>query len=365
MKASERNALVIEMLEDLYTRANDESYTIDESGYADAMDYLFTTTAWGFREIILVVVIGMKLDENYRASTGLYDCEPRGIYEHPIKEFFIDKNIPHRQSGPLNIAKATKGLNEAWAAQRRPQEVADNVLTIINYLENKPTKKKTDDVGISLLRRLIRETQRVEELSVDLDPSEDPDWIFHLCHELIEKTPDAGNTPQKIAAFLLKSYHNSMKTGIVVTGEDDRASVTSTTSKKPGDVNEESPLGEIYKVYEITVKLFGLARIRDSYDCIVSYNNANNSEINEVLVVCRKQDCPPDIMSSSLGLYLGKYEYQNITYRYLEIYEWIAETLQRMTAEGRLAFYNDLNNYISDVNTAEAVKKLWKELHSV
>ena len=364
MNARERNAKVREMLNSYYVLANDVSHTIDESAYSESMDYLFTTTAWGFREIVLVVVMAMKLDKNYRASKGFYDCKPRGIYETPIKEFLIEKNIPHRQSGPLNIAKAAKGLDKAWAAQRDPQAVAEKVLDIIDYLEDKPSTEKIDNVGVSLIRRLLNETQRVENLSVDLEPSEDPDKIFHLCYELITKTPDAGNTPQKISAFLLKNFHDSMGTGIVVTGEEDRASVTSTTSKKPGDVNEESADGEIYKVYEITVKSFGIPRIRDSYECVKAYNTANNSDIDEIIVVCRKQDCPNDLTNGGTGLYLGKYEYQNITYRYFDIFEWISTLLQRMTKLGRLHFYNDLNDYISDINTAETVKVLWRQLHS-
>ena len=141
------------------------------------------------------------------------------------------------------------------------------------------------------------------------------------------------------------------------------ASVTSTTSKKPGDVNEESSDGIIYKVYEITVKPFDLARIRDSYDCIIKYNEANNSDLNEIIVICRKEDCIIDMKKSGLYSYLGSYAYQNIMYYYWDIYEWVSDALQHMTQEGRIAFYNDLNTYIEDINTAEKVKKLWYKLH--
>lgn len=328
------------------------------------MDKLFTTDAWGFREIILVVVVGMKMDESYKASTGLYDCNPRAIYEGPIKEFLIENNIPHRKSGPLNIAKAAKGLDNAWAAQRRPQDVALKVVDIVNLLENSQIPDFVDMIGISLLRRLIAQSQRVEELNVEIEPSSDPEWLYMISRELIAKTPDAGNTPQKIAAFLLKNYHSAMNTGIVVTGEKDRASVTSTTSKKPGDVNEESVDGNIYKVYEITVKPFDLARIRDSYDCVNTYNQNSNADLHEIVVICRPEDCPDEMKKSSTHLYMGSYEYQDIIYYYWNIYEWVCDTLQRMTFDARSSFYEDLNAYISDINTAETVKKLWLKLHS-
>ena len=131
-----RNDNVREILNQLFERAVDESYCIDEHLYKDQLDNLFETTAWGFREILLVVIVGMKLDSSFSALTSFYDCNPRAIYETPIKEFLIEKNIPHRKSGPLNVAKATEGLNDAWAAQRRPKEAAENVVHIITLLES-------------------------------------------------------------------------------------------------------------------------------------------------------------------------------------------------------------------------------------
>lgn len=359
----ERNEKVRKILEELYNKAVDAGAEIDESAYQESMEKLFSTTAWGFREILLVVVIGMRLDRAFRSSTGLYDCNPRAIYEGPIKEFLIEKEIPHRKSGPLNVAKATVGLDKTWAAQRRPADVAEEVVNLVNYMEATTNQERVNDVGTSLMRRLVAYANQLEALSVDIEPSADPEFLYHLCYELITKTPDAGNTPQKIAAFLLKNYHLFLFTGVIVTGEEDRASVTSTTSKKPGDVNEEKPEGSIHKVYEITVKHFDLARIRDSYDCVKIYNDTNNTEINEIIVICRKEDCPEDMKKSDLHGYLGSYPYQDIIYYFWDIYEWIANTLQRMTPDGRKGFYMNLNSYIDDVNTAENVKLLWKELH--
>lgn len=361
----ERNERVRSILDSLYNRAIDADIKIDESAYRNSLEKLFSTTAWGFREILLVVVVGMRLDNTFKASTGLYDCNPRAIYEGPIKEFLIEKDIPHRKSGPLNVAKATVGLDMTWAAQRRPSDVAEEVVKLVNYMEadDSSTETRINNVGISLLRRLITYSNSVEALAVSIDPTSDPEFLYHLCYELITKTPDAGNTPQKIAAYLLKNYHTFLHTGVVVTGEEDRASVTSTTSKKPGDINEENPQGFIRKVYEITVKHFDLARIRDSYDCVSIYNQANEADIHEIIVICRKEDCPSDMKPSNLHGYLGSFAYQDMMYYYWDIYEWIANTLQRMTNDGRLGFYLNLNAYIDDINTSESVKKLWKKLH--
>lgn len=361
----ERNERVKQVLNSLYNKALDKSLSIDENAYKASLDKLFATTAWGFREILLVVIIGMRLDNSFKASTGLYDCNPRAIYEGPIKEFLIEKEIPHRKSGPLNVAKATVGLDITWAAQRRPSEVAGQVVRLVEYMENSEENsvERINNVGVSLLRRLIAESHRMEALSVEIEPSADPEFLYHLCYSLITETPDAGNTPQKIAAILLKCYHTFFHTGVEVTGGEDRASVTSTTSKKPGDINEECA-GRLYKVYEVTVKPFDVARIRDSYDCISIYNDTHSTDINEIIVICRSEDCPSVMETSGLHGYLGRYAYQNIVYYYWDIYEWLSNTLQRMTPEGRKGFYMLLNSYINETNTSESVKKLWKKLHS-
>ena len=185
----ERNERVREILDSLYQRAVDAGAQIDESAYKDSLEKLFSTTAWGFREILLVVIIGMRLDRSFKASTGLYDCNPRAIYEGPIKEFLIEKEIPHRKSGPLNVAKATVGLDMTWAAQRRPSDVAEEVVNLVNYMETdgSSTESRINDVGTSLLRRLISYSNSIEALAVNIDPTSDPDFLYHLCYELISE----------------------------------------------------------------------------------------------------------------------------------------------------------------------------------
>lgn len=362
-----RDKKVHDVLHAWYNKAQDPNTFAEDFKYKYSLEILFSTHVWGFREILLVVVVGMKLDKSFRSSTGLYDCNPRAIFEGPIKDFLIEKNIPHRKSGPLNIAKATVGLNKTWAAQRRPSNVAEEVVNIVDYLESSDgnIEQKIDNIGISLMQQFIHCSGLLAFLNVVIKPTEDPDFLYNLSKNMILATPDSGNTPQKIAALLLKNYHKCLDARLIVTGEDDRASVTSTTSKKPGDVNEESKDGQIFKIYEITVKPFDLARIRDSQDCIALYNqNHHRSEdIHEVVVICRLSDCPVGMKKSGLHGYLGSYTYETIHYYFWDIFEWIANMLQRMTPKGRITFYNDFNEYVNDVNTSDSVKKYWKLLH--
>ncbi len=365
MSVDDRNTRVTNILENFFEVAINEQIVIDETDYSAGLDQLFNTSAWGFREILLVVLVAMELDEGFKASTGLYDCNPRAIYEGPIKDFLIKKNIPHRKSGPLNVAKAAVGLDANWAAQRRPANVAKQVVNLIEYIElpDENKKERIKNLAVSLLRRLIAQASHVEELAVTIDRNSDPDRLYDLCYRLTTETPDSGNTPQKISALLLKNYHKFVFSGINVTGGEDRASVTSTTSKKPGDINEEIA-ERILKVYEVTVKKFDIARIRDSYDCISTYNDNFGTDISEVIVICRPEDCPDQMEPRGLHGYLGRLIYKDMVYYYWDIFEWYANTLQRMTDEGRLGFYMNLNDYINEVNTSESVKKLWHTLHN-
>lgn len=111
------------------------------------------------------------------------------------------------------------------------------------------------------------------------------------------------------------------------------------------------------------IRNVGTSSAKVNYDCVSIYNEANNTDIHEIIVICHKDDCPQDMKSSNLHGYLGSYAYQDMMYYYWDIFEWIASMLQRMTNDGRLGFYLELNGYIDDINTSETVKRLWKTLH--
>lgn len=95
-----------------------------------------------------------------------------------------------------------------------------------------------------------------------------------------------------------------------MTGYEDSASTTSTTSKKPGDVNEELEDGTVLNVYEITVKKFDENRMRDSHDTVQIYNEEHETALDEIIVVCCRQDCHPNMMTSESNWHLGRYEYR-------------------------------------------------------
>lgn len=362
-KTIERNSKIAAYLQRLYEAALNSEYDTEKDMYFDLLTDIFESSIISYREIVLVSLVGRELDDAFRANTGFYKCNPRGIYDQgPIKEFCIEKGFPHTKSGPLNIAKASN-INDEWTSQRDDKENAIKVVKLIKLIDE-GTSKLRYDLGVDLLRKYIAVAAYVNRLAVTIEPSGDPVYLANICKTMIDSAPDSGNTPQRIAGYLLLSYHAAMNSGIIVSGAEDSASTTSTTSNKPGDINEELPDGTILKVYEITVKKFDLTRIIDSYDCISKYNNYFHSEIKEVIVICRKQDCPSNISgASSSGVFLGFYEYQDVIYYYLDIYDWISQLLVHMTSLARESFYSRLNDYINSANTHENVKLAWNALH--
>ncbi len=356
-----RNKKVTEHLKKLYLLAQNQEYITNSSSYAKQLNLVFKSKTMSYREIILVALVGRELDDAYRAYLNFYGCNPRSVFENPIKNFFDAHGFPHTKSGPLNIAKAST-INEEWAARRNPKIDADYVVELVRLIDSQEKPFRTD-LGVDLMRKYITSAQHIKDLTVQITPSTDPIYLEQLCRKMIDSAPDTGNTPQRIVGYLLESYHSALHTGVIVSGTNDSASATSTTSKKPGDINEEGIDGSIYKVYEITIKPFDLSRIIDSYDCVRKYNTENSIHLNEVIVICQKKDCPFDTKQSRYSFCMGKYEYQDIIYYYWDIYEWVAYMLQHMIPSAREMFYERFNAYVNNINTHESVKTFWKTLH--
>lgn len=339
----------------------EEGQVSSHEQWSNEIEVLFQTKTWGFRETLLVICVARLLDENFKASEDFYRCHPRALYEKPIKSFLDEHNIPARQSGPLNVAKSTQKINMQWADNRG--EAAKRLVHLVELIEIS-NQEEVKNFTKLLLARYLQERQELEKLSVNANPQASITFLFHVCKTLIEKAPDQGNTPQRIIGYLLESYHEDLKTDLIVSGHNDRASIASTTSKKLGDITEEKG-GNIVTVYEVTVKPFKEQRIREAYEAASSYYNTtpSSSPKAEILVVCQKSDIP-DTVEPISEIYLGKFEYQDMIFHFIDIYEWINAQLLRMRESGRLVFFQKLQSYINDHNTAVIVKAIWQELNN-
>lgn len=332
-----------------------------EHGCSDDLDILFNTHAWGFREVLLVVVITRFIDPTFKASQEFYKHNPRPVYEGPIRNTLLEYNIPNRKSGPLNVAKAAQGLNEEWAAQRRPAKAAQSVVHIINKIE-RFSEQEFHEFAMALHGRFLKEADKIAQYDIKYNPIYDTVKLYVGLEELIEQAMDAGNTPQKIVGLLLKNYFASIGASLTITGYEDRASVTSTTSKKPGDIQEESSIEGVLKVYEITMKPFNEERMRDSFDTLVRYKENVGKMLDEVIVLCREQDCPEEL-KEECKYYIGKADYNGVSYIFYDLFEWLFEQLLRLNKKGKEMFIQDFNHYVSLPDTSIKVKAKWQEIY--
>lgn len=67
--------------------------------FEQQIEVLFNTQAWGFREIVLVKCIARQLDSTFKASENFYACNPRPLYEKPIRAELDRRGIPSVSPG--------------------------------------------------------------------------------------------------------------------------------------------------------------------------------------------------------------------------------------------------------------------------
>lgn len=137
----------------------------------------------------------------------------------------------------------------------------------------------------------------------------------------------------------------------------DSVSTTNTTSKKPGDIIEKLADGTEL-VYEITTKEFTDDRLLESYESVVSYG----ADIQDVVVICRPQDVP-DSLENSQSYLRAATQYRELSYYFVDIYEYIRSTLLLLPPDARSSFYALLIEYVNKVDTAEKVKLYLKAWH--
>jgi hypothetical protein len=365
-----RNAKVREQMQAYFVRAASEDYSVASTDIEEGLQKIFSTSAWGFREITLVIVIARLLDANYKASEDLYACKPRSLYEGPIRTELLQREIPHKLSGPLNVAKGTEKINVQWAARREPKDVALAVVQLVEKIDEM-SQEELEQFAIKLHALFLNEQRVSSLLKVEVQPEADPGFLYKLCKQLIDNVADAGNTPQRIIGYLLQSYHETLKTGIIVSGHEDSASATNRSSKKVGDIIEKgidkSASGSsktTYAIYGITVKEFGERRVVEAYSSVRAFDEEQKTHTEEVIILCRKRDIHPDLLvTTDVSSYFGKLEYQDLIFYYQDIYEWIIAQLLRMPPLARINFYKYLDVYIQHPNTAQKVRVYWKHLH--
>lgn len=358
MNTTDRNKKIKQMLEEAALTREKVEKLDDE--LIDITNEIFNSDVFGYREVIIVVVVAMLIDPKYKASKAFYDCNPRALYEGPIRDFFIYHAVPHRKSGPLNIAKATSRLDKSWAAQRRPLHIAEKVVEIISRIE-KLTEKELNSYLQLLVSSFLQRASEVKEMLVEAPEIRNPFWLAKSFNRLISEVPDRGNTPQRVCGYLLESIHKS-KPEVIVLGADDSSSTTNTTSKKPGDILVVES-NEITHIIEITVKKFDSNRLHESTQSVFDYIDLGDLKLstNIITVISRPEDfhSEADILSDKS---MGILEYNQLKYIFIPINNWVNSVFASLTQTEIDNFVSRWSQYVNNPNTDKKVKILWKEL---
>ncbi len=321
------------------------------------VESLFQTPIWGHREIVLTIIFARLLNPKFRASENFYACNPRSLFEKPIRKALREFSIPHRKSGPLNVAKNSKKINGVWATDKHGGEIAMNVVKIVKKIET-VSASDLKKFALVFVARYKQEAKRIKEMEVNLPPQENPIHISKLCTDLINSVPDGGATPQLIVGLLMESINKDRSNSVTVTGHRDSVSTTNTTSKKPGDIIETINKKD-FLIYEITMKKFSDDRLIESHEAAMAYNK----NLKDIFVICRPEDVP-----ETLNLKVGSYimattQYRELAYYFINIYDYIQSVILFLTPEGRKLFYRELVTYVNNTNTSEKVKVYFKQWH--
>lgn len=357
LTATQRNDKIYSLLVEFLKRSSD-SPKFHKPFDGDEVETLFRTPIWGHREIILTILMARLVNPRFRASVNFYACNPRSIFEKPIRRALREYAIPHRKSGPLNIAKNIKKINKDWAADKSGGDLALYVVGIVNHIE-RVSKSQLNDFAQAYIARYKQEAKRIKDMELDLPPQENPVFISKLCADLIDNVPDGGATAQIIIGLLMEANNTDRKSKITVSGHTDSVSTTNTTSKKPGDIIESID-NNSELVYEITTKKFSDDRLIESYEAVSSYD----PHIKDVFVICRPDDVPESLESNRASYLLATTQYKEISYYFVSIYDYIQSAVLFITPKARNAFYDKLLTYINQINTSEKVKAYFKSWHS-
>jgi hypothetical protein len=361
MPKDERDEKIRQIMGRLFKKAEKSGFTELPEAQENLLGTIFKTRAWGFREILLVITIAKLVDPSYSATNDFYGCNPRAIYEGPIRSELASRGIPRRKSGPLNIAKATKSIDGHWAAQREPKDAADAVVQLVKAIE-KMNQKTLINFATRLHAKFLGEGGRVAKLVYSPTLKITRSNLIELSIDLINNVPDEGNTPQKICGELIRLDAAFNDENIEVLGAEDEACTTSTTSKKPGDVvvlrkGEKEPL----KVYEISVKKIDENRLDDCVEAVSDYSKQNGAAIREVFFLCRAEDISLDSFKHKESDFFGTYIYEGIEFHFFDIFSWIKHKIADLPYKAASSFFSCLKDYVSNENRSESVKLFWRK----
>lgn len=360
LSAEQRNTKIHLLLTNLLKEARgNQAIEYPPPFTKEEVETLFTSHIWGHREITLTIILARLLDPVFKASEDFYACNPRSIYEKPIRELLRQNGIPHKKSGPLNVAKNSQKIDSVWAHNKRGDGMALVVADLVKKIEI-VSREELEKFALAYVKRYLLEATKVASLNFEINNTEDPVFLYNLCKDLIINVPDGGSIPQFLVGTLIENFNSGNESDLITSGHLDSVSSTNTTSKKPGDVIEEFP-DSSKRIYEITVKTFSMDRMMESHEAVKAFDEV--AEIKEVFVICREVDVPTEVKRTSSSFLLGALPYQDIIYYFVDIFAWVQDKILFMPASSRIEFYAAVVDHVNEVNTSEKVKIYFTDWH--
>lgn len=313
---------------------------------------LIFQSAMGFRGVVATALTGMHLNSAYQPLTDFYGCNPRSIFEQGIFYALREKQIPCGKSDPLNVAKNQSELTYAWARGKRPQAAAEAVVDYLQYLESLSHNDRQLAIEYFFFT-LLKYGEHIASISTAFLPVSDTVSSQELALKLTEfltKYPESGTVPQKIIAVLLdRLYEHS---AISVHGGDESVFGTNTTSKKPADI-WLSREGQVFNLFEVTVKKIDVKRLDDALDSLLTMGLADLP----LTFICR---LPMDISSLDTSdktlLHRGK------LFNFVDIHEFISIALSQLHLQSIETLLLELTEFINLHDRPITTKEGWNSV---
>lgn len=149
-------------MQNLFLRAENGQYSYLDPRVQENLNLIFFSEVWGYREILLIVVLARLIDKQYQASVNFYQCHPRSLFEGPICDILNAHHIPHRNAGPLNIVKSVTRIDAQWAVGRKPLEIALLFVETVAQIDNMP-ERTLENFAVNLHAQFLKERERHAE----------------------------------------------------------------------------------------------------------------------------------------------------------------------------------------------------------
>lgn len=324
--------------------------------YADAdaaLSALVATRANGFRGVVLTVIVGMYLDNNFNPTANFYDCNPRSIFEKGIYYALTECGIPCGKSDPLNVAKNAQQLDTAWARGKRPESASNAVVQYINFLWRSRGTPKFDELVSLFFLRLYEYGEFVKSQNVNVafkSESYNGALVAHKLSNFVLDCAEGGALTQYVVGLLISKFRKYDSTYKSVEGFNESVFGTNTTGKKPSDVWEVKENGELGKLYEITVKVIDRKRLDD---CIGSLTQQGITD-KEVIFIC---NLPANI--STLDVSENSLTHNDFGFQFLDIRGFINSIFVSLKKEEQRDYISELQEFVFMSTRAVATKQYW------